>query len=109
MNPMANNIIATRGPGFYVSYVEQRTEVGAYIDELMAKIVGPGQGYGEPETALCIKDKGKAPSGNLYLILRGDHREQYAKLAPDLTACLDYFKSNIEQIHWMSDSLEGVN
>lgn len=84
--------------GFLVSY--QPKDLLREYDRLMGHAPS-SMDSANPETALIVKGE-----RNRYLILRGDHREAYERLAPSgLEACLAYFRDNAGQTHFFSDSL----
>lgn len=79
--PVFNSTL--HGEGFYLSYNPITRD------------------YGCVTTALVVGNCEK------FLILSGDHREQYAPLVSQgFDACLEYFKANIDKAHKYSDKLE---
>lgn len=80
------------GEGFYISF---NKEVCSLINDTLMNIFGLTE---QPEeTALCIENKDK--SINSYLILNGDFREQYKKLAPKgLDACVEFYEKNKHEL-----------
>ncbi len=84
--PMGGVNYLLDGEGFYVSYNPNT------CGSLLGSFFG-GDGDGE-ETALCVP-KGRKDGGTLYLILNGDFREDYEKLAPQgLDACKAFFEGH---------------
>lgn len=94
---------------FYISYNPNagNSELGRLCSFIRTKLTGSPPRNGE-ETALCIIDDVKR-SGIRFLILTGDHRAAYKQLAPDLKACLEYFKQNAHQMSDWSDPLPKEN
>lgn len=79
--PVPNRV--TQAAGFYVSYNDHDTSI-----------------YGSDTTALVLGQMER------FYILKGDHRQAYAKLIPcGFEACLSYFKCNFDQAHPYSDKL----
>lgn len=74
------------GEGFYISYNDH--DIGIYGCDTTAIVLGQMQGF---------------------LILKGDHRSQYAPLVEQgLDRCLDYFRGNVAEAHPMSDKIENI-
>lgn len=63
--------------------------------------------YGINTTALVI-DRYKENKGDLFYILKGDHRKEY-NLCKSLKECIKYFLSNKIVIHEYSDDLQLIN
>lgn len=100
------------GKGFFVSYQDFQG-----VKDEMRKVLGKESAALKdikPETALCVRLKkqekmtlGGKFLGNKkhkYLILCGDHREQFGKLVPKgLKACLDYFNAHQDEVGFWSE------
>lgn len=99
------NEIVVREDGFYVSYNGDITSdpLGSMLDGILLSMAGKDH-VDSSETALCVKNNGKL-SGYKYLILYGDHRQQYreAALKGGLSACLDYFNAHRDQASHASE------
>jgi len=79
---MVPNTVIDAGD-FYISYNDYDTDI-----------------YGSDTTALVLGQMEK------FLILNGDHREQYSSLlSSGFVACFNYFKNNVESINKRSDKL----
>lgn len=101
------NIISFSGDEFYISYLEKRSEMAAMLDVFCHIFGDRPEPKDRPETALVVHDVGKNQfTGNAYYILYGDHRKAYAKLVPDLAACMEYFMQHLDQIAHASDMPE---
>lgn len=78
--PLFNSTL--HGEGFYLSFNKSTRD------------------YGCVTTALVVGNMEK------FLILAGDHREQYAALVnKGFDACLEYFKAHIDEAHKYSDKI----
>lgn len=96
------NEVTVSNDEFYVSYLDQPSEEANTLDMLCAMLGAP-EPTGQSETALVIRP-------HTFYILYGDHREAYAKLAPQgLAACMDYFLTNIHLIGHSSEMPKVVS
>lgn len=95
------NEVIFRDEQFYVSYLEQRSELGKALDDI-CHVFGRPKPQDRSETALCVREDKQGRTR--FLILYDDHREAYRKLIPDLQACLKYFNDNINLISHSSDT-----
>lgn len=87
---MPNRVTFTNDE-FYISYMYEQDGIGALFDMILSK----PENFNRPETAIVIREDGKRLTGKRFLILYGDHTEAYAKLVPDLGACIEYFLNNL--------------
>ncbi len=102
------NEIVVNTPSFYVSYNEHigSEPLAAMLDGILCSTFGVDKAnIGRSETALCIKGVNNKMSGIKFLILYGDHRQQYKDAAEKggLEACLDYFNANRDQASHASE------
>lgn len=82
------------GDGFTVSY---NPDCSVSLAGILAAFLGIDQ---SEETALIVGDK--------FLILNGDHREEYERLG-DLRSCVAYFESHSELMSPTSDTVDDLN
>lgn len=96
--PASNEILDCNG--FFVSYLPAGAQVGGGMFPFLGSMFASDDG--EAETALCIDEGGKTK----YLILNGDYRHEYEKLAPKgLKACLAFYekKKGDARSSWSDD------
>lgn len=99
-----NNIISQRGDGYFISYLAQRSDEAAFLDELCHIFGGRPSPQNKPETALVVSGVKSGPiTDKAFYILYGDHREAYSKLST-LDECMQYFINNIHLIGHSSDT-----
>lgn len=98
-----NEIMACEG--FFISYNPGRERNP--LDDILCSLGKIQEGnLGRPETAIVVLDSSKI-TGCKHLILYGDYREDYQKIAEKgLEACLVLFSKHIEHMTDTSDSLE---
>lgn len=102
---LGNNEVIHSDEVFYISYLQERSGVVKALDTFASSLTGKFH-KDLPETALCVRTGLPGLKSVRCYILYNDHREAYRKLAPQgLSACLDYFKANIDQMAPTSASL----
>jgi hypothetical protein len=101
-----SNVVPFSNDEFYISYNPSRDEFARACDDL-AYILGGVKPQDRDETAIVVRGQATL-TGSRFYILYGDHREALLRLAPSLSACLQYFKDNINLIGHSSDTIDKL-